>query len=385
MAPTVTDSRCHRSTWRPDADGAIDRLDRRHPDCDSIALRLAALGIAVDVAPAPRPTLTLHLRSEAGAVRLNGSATRRTATEMSLRLAHDPTQWFESVVGPWFARFGRSEPTSGGWVGSGELIAGEPPVLQELHERLVEHLVPSATAATYLCGWYAGPIAELVGAGLATARAAVLVDLVSVRWHVDDEAWADRVDAGPLRFAVTPDHPWAGEPGVELVPTFDDVIQTAGSQLVTTTEPLVAACRRLARVGLAGLWNEVGDALTMAVCRRETLGVDGETIDVLHRAARSPGTPWKAHARLWLVDTRIGTACVGQKGGCCRAYLAPDEEEDADDPDVAEFWRRFPRDPGSPLYCGTCSLRNPAEAEARQLFWFERRSRHHPTDREEQA
>jgi hypothetical protein len=304
---------------------------------------------------------------------------------MPATLPHDPVHWFETTVRPWFARFGASEPSSGRWVGSGELLAGEPPVLGELHDQLVRQRVPSATAATSLCGWYAGPLAELVGAGLATARAAVGVDLASVRWHVDDEAWADRIDPGPLRLAVTPDHPWAGAPGVEVVPTFEHVVQTAVSQLVTTTEPVVAACRRLARVGIAGLWNEVGDAITMAVHRREALGVDDETIDLLHRAARTPGTPWRAHAQLWLVHTRHGTACVGQKGGCCRAYLAPDEEEDPDDPDVAEFWRRFPREPGSPLYCGTCSLRDPAAAEARQLFWFERRSHHHTTHREEPA
>jgi hypothetical protein len=172
-------------------------------------------------------------------------------------------------------------------------------------------------------------------------------------------------------------------PGVQVVTSVDDVARIAMLHLVDTVAPVVEACRRLARVGAAGLWNEIGDACTMAVHRREGLGIDDAMLDVLHRTTRTPDAPWRAHARLWLVETPSGTACVGQKGGCCRAYLAPDEEEDDDDPDVAAFWQRFPRPPGAPLYCGTCSLRDPAEAEARQLFWFERRPHRSSTHGEE--
>jgi hypothetical protein len=72
VVPNVIEWRRRRSTWRDDAECAIERFDLGHPDHDSIATRLAALGIAMDVAPAERPTLTLHLRTRAGAVRLDG-------------------------------------------------------------------------------------------------------------------------------------------------------------------------------------------------------------------------------------------------------------------------------------------------------------------------
>lgn len=292
---------------------------------------------------------------------------------MATSLPDDPDAWFDSILRPWFPAFARTEASVGRWVTSAELVDGGRSALAAMHARLVGRRVPDATAATYLCAWYGGPLAELVGAGLATARAAVAVELSSVRWRIADETWADRVNPGTLRMTVAADHPWAGMPGVEVVPSFDDVARIATLHLADTVAPVVEACRRLARVGVAGLWNEIGDACTMAVHRREGLGIDDAMLDVLHRATRTPGVPWRAHARLWLVETPNGTACVGQKGGCCRAYLAPDEEEDDDDPDVAAFWQRFPRPPGAPLYCGTCSLRDPVEAESRQLFWFERR------------
>jgi hypothetical protein len=72
VVPNVIEWRRRRSTWRDDADCAVERFTVGHPDHESIATRLAAIGILLDVVHDEQPALRLELRTPNGSVRLEG-------------------------------------------------------------------------------------------------------------------------------------------------------------------------------------------------------------------------------------------------------------------------------------------------------------------------
>jgi hypothetical protein len=291
-------------------------------------------------------------------------------------LPPSPDEWFATHVRPLFDEYGPYDPDSGRWLTAADLLDHGAARLRSLHDRLhSQERAPGATAATYLAGWFPGLAAEVVGLALATAGAGLLLRLEDLRWQLHPDGWPDRLEAGTIDVVVAAGHPWADLDGVTVVAAPDEVASRAVHALVTAVTPLIDACHGLARVGRAGLWNEVGDGLVMAVRHDGSHHVEQAMIDTVHAASRLPGAPWRAHAQLRMVQTPWGTTCVGQKGGCCLAYKRPaaafDAHDDPADADTAEFRRRFPQQPDEPRYCGTCSLRDRADAEARQLFWFE--------------
>lgn len=296
---------------------------------------------------------------------------------MTVAVAASPLEWFERDVRSVYDVYGPFDESSARWVTLTELLGDGPNGLVALHERLCRRDgTPPATAATYLAGWFAGFAAEIVGLGLATAGAGLLVDPARLRWHLHPDDWPERVEFGEVPVVVPPDHPWAGTAHARIVPDLDAVIELTVRHLVDVVTPVVTSCHGVATVGSAGLWNEVGDGLVMVLRHHVHLEVDESMIDIVNRASRVPGVPWRGHARLWFVPTSSASMCVGQKGGCCLAYKRPRDiavTTEAVDPAIAAFRERFPDDPDVPRYCGTCSLRSPADCEARQRFWIERR------------
>lgn len=292
-------------------------------------------------------------------------------------MAATPLEWFEREVRPVYDAYGPFDASSARWVTMTELLGDGPNGLVALHQRMCRRDgTPPATAATYLAGWFAGFAAEIVGLGLATAGAGLLVDPTTLRWHLHADDWPERIELGDAPVVVTPDHPWADTTDARIVPDLDAVVAVTVRHLVHELTPIVTACHGLAKVGSAGLWNEVGDGLVMVLRHHDHLEVDGSMIDIVTRAAHVSGVPWRSHARLWFAPGSAGPVCVGQKGGCCLAYKRPRDEavaSETDTPDLTAFRERFPDDPDVPRYCGTCSQRDPADCEARQLFWIERR------------
>lgn len=264
-----------------------------------------------------------------------------------------------------------------GWLDRAALLADDAMVLRTVHQRLVDRdRVPAPAAAIYLAEWTAGTVADAVGFALATASAGFVVDADSVRWHQHAEGWMDRVELGEPAVVVAPGHPWAGQSGVEVAADSSAVVARAVDALVDAVSPLVDACHSLARVGRAGLWNEVADGLGMAVAFQALLPARPDVVETLQVAVRVPGVPWKAKPQLHIVDGPIGSFYVAQKGGCCLAYTRPPEDRVDEDgePDAATvtYRARFPEEPGQPRYCSTCSFRDAADCEARQVFWLER-------------
>jgi hypothetical protein len=269
-------------------------------------------------------------------------------------------------------------PPDGTWhVSLPALLRHDPNPLRAEFSRLRALDVPGPTAASYLVGWYAGSVAESVGIGLAAGRVGCALDPGTLRWEVHPSGWPLSLRAD-VRATVAVDHPWASRPDVEMVATPSDVARWAARSLVVAVTPIVDACHQLARVGRIGLWNEVADALGMVLAYQHDLETDADAIDVLAAAVNTPGVPWRARPRLWFVDAPpLGRLLVAQKGGCCLAYHEADADEPADEGELDDYHRQylaaFPRAAAEPHYCTTCSLRDPDDCAARQVFW----ARHH--------
>jgi len=307
------------------------------------------------------------------------------AASTSNPVASDPQTWADTVLQARFDRWaehdtapGHGEPEPGRWVGIAEVTANDEALLRDLHPRLMaRYHAPADTAAMYLAGWYAGAIADVVGYGLATAGAGIVVRADDVRLHVHPDDWVDRIRLESLRAVVPDGHPWAGQPGVETAGG-DEMLACCVSALVEVVTPIVDGCHRLARVGRVGLWNEVGDNLALAF--DDAVAAHDEVRDLLLAAGAVPGVPWRATPSIEVVDdSELGPTLVRHKGGCCLAYQCSYDDRDDDelDPDLAAYRIRFGSDTAEPRYCTTCKFRDPADARERQLFWRRVEHRRH--------
>lgn len=259
-----------------------------------------------------------------------------------------------------------------------EVLAHSGALLAHQHQALVADGVPPKAAATYLAGWFGGGLAESIGVGLAGAGAAFCADADQVRFDLHAEGWPQEVRPGGA-IVVDASHPWAGRPGVEVVEDPFAVLDRAVRSLVQVATPIIDACRALAPVGRVGLWNEVGDALACVLSYQSFLPADATALVVLDAAVSWPGPPWKARPRLGFAASELlGPVAVAQKGGCCLAYTRDrscDDHHGGDgEPDPEQVARddRFPDHPAQPSYCSTCSFRDPADCDARQVLWRER-------------
>jgi hypothetical protein len=268
-----------------------------------------------------------------------------------------------------------ADGVEGAWLSIVELLADDARALRQVAERLVGGGTPPKAAANYLVGWFGGLLAGAVGYTHATTGAGLVSD-ATVRWRLNPGGWPDRVDVSRLRVVVPPDHPWAGVTGVDRA-DLDAVRRRAVDALVATLAPVVDVARSIGTVGRASLWAEVADGLGTATAGCPELAGSPSTVAPLEALLRVPGVPWRVRPRLWRATSRCGDLVVGQKGGCCLAYLnlgLDDADVDADvdpDSDYGIFLSRFPHVPGDPAYCSTCRFRASEEVEARQVLWAE--------------
>ncbi|MGQ0776571.1 MAG: hypothetical protein ACT4NY_19450 [Pseudonocardiales bacterium] len=273
-------------------------------------------------------------------------------------------------------------------LGTAELLADDAAVLRGAHARLVAEGTTPQAAATYLAGWFAGGVAELVALGLAVGRAGFRVRAPHIRWHLHPDGWPQRIVLLDAEVEVAEGHPWAGRPGVGVVPGPVETGGRAVTDLVAFATPVVSACRGLARrVGLAGLWAEVADGLGSPLAYQDVIPVTEDLCDILRRALATPGVPWRAVPRLaFATAPAVGSVHVVQKGGCCLSFTCPDSAEDDHevDPEHQAWLARFPHRPGEKRYCSTCRFRDPADTEARQLYWAERRLARAATRRDDE-
>jgi hypothetical protein len=292
--------------------------------------------------------------------------------------APDPEAWLAMHLAAHLdARGGPLDPgDSAGptrWFTLDQLLAHDGAIPREIHTRLMaDEGLPARGAATYLAGWIGGALADAIGFALATAGAGFLVNASTVRWHQHPSGWMDRVDLGNAGIVVATGHPWSGQPGVDTVGDPQIVRELTVLALVAVVTPIIDFCHSLTRVGRGGLWNEVGDSLGMAVAFQPSIPVEREVIDSLAAAVRASGAPWKSRPTVRIAEGVTGPVYVAQKGGCCLAYTRPKPPAlnvaELDEP-YRDYLARFPEQGRG--YCSTCSLRDFADCEARQLFWLE--------------
>lgn len=262
-----------------------------------------------------------------------------------------------------------AEDGEGRWVSVVELLADDARALRDVHAGLIRSGTAPKAAANYVAGWFGGLLAGAVGYAHATSDAGLLVD-ESVRWRLHPGGWPDRVDVSQARVVVPPGHAWTGLPGV-AVTDLGDVRRRTVHALVETLDPTIEVVRSLATVGRGSLWAEVADGLGTATAGCPELAAGARTIAPLEALLEVPGAPWRAKPSLWCASSDCGDLVVGQKGGCCLAYLNSRVAQDGVDldGDYGRFMSRFPRVADEPAYCSTCRFRTPEDVEARLVFW----------------
>ncbi len=238
-----------------------------------------------------------------------------------------------------------------GWWTVTTMAAAPAAAMQASFLGFRERGLPPVAAATHVVSGMTAVLARTAGRSLAADGAALLMHPDAVRLHVGD-GWADAVDVSTARLAVTHDHPRAGQPGVEVVPT-DRLAPLAARALVATVRPIVEAGSRLARVGRPGLWNEVADAFGLSLAHQLDVPPSDVAHDRLRAALRTRHAPWNRVPTLTTAPATFGPVTVGHRGGCCLAHSAPSS---------------LPRDE---RMCSTCSLRDRCDSRDRQVHYLE--------------
>lgn len=304
-----------------------------------------------------------------------------TATSLHLELvlrAPGPAGWLAAHLPPLFGSEAEAADVRPQAVAMGDLLADDASMLRSFHAGIVAQGTPPPAAATYLAAWLPGSLARAVGYALATTGAGFAFDADTASdlgLHLHPDGWPVHIELPPW-VVVTAEHPWAGDRHSEVVPTGDALLRRTMRGLVATVSPLIDACHRTARVGIAGLWNEVADALGTSLTHQRRVIPTPAMVAVLEAALSVPGVPWKVRPRLGFVDSGVGRVHVAQKGGCCLAYTAdrtdlPTDDDAETDAYRAAYLRRFAPEKGCPRYCSTCSFRDPEDSAARQIFWHE--------------
>lgn len=296
------------------------------------------------------------------------------AESLLLLPAATPDQWVDSHLISHFTRHGAAGPQAPDrvWLTRAELLAADAAVLRRSHEKVsADDDASPAAAAKWLAGWFPGALADAVGFTLAAASAALLLDGDRVRWRMDPGGWPDLIDPAGAAVAVRSDHPWAGQPGVLVLPDDAAVAERAVRILTTVCEPLVLACRRLARVGLTTLWTEVADSFGMCTVFDLDVPVDPAAARRINLGLTAPGARWRQRPDLWVSDNPA--EYLGRKAGCCLSYQCPPGPElDLDtlpEKDRA-YYQRYPL-AAEPRYCSTCSLRDLGDCADRQTSYLQ--------------
>jgi hypothetical protein len=304
---------------------------------------------------------------------------RRAPAMSMLLVSATPSEFLATHLAAHLNRFdaaGQTMPDSR-WASPCELLHDDAALLRRCHHSLVEDQgTPPAAAAKYLAGWFGGRLGEAIGFVFAAGAAGVLADS-SLRWCHLAGGHVEHIDLSRCRIVVTADHPWAGQPGTSVLDDADAVRDAVVAGLRSVLTPILQVLRSMAKVGSNSLWSEVADGLGMSFAFTPRLGQAPSALTPLEYLLNSPGAPWKAKPLVWVADTGCGPFVMARKGGCCLAYTAPDDESACAEADLGEYERaylkRFPRRPGLPSYCSTCSFRDLEDVEARQRFWLQHR------------
>lgn len=290
-------------------------------------------------------------------------------------LAKDQASWIDLHLTSYFREYG-SQLAAGATADLRELtlvdLLAEGLVRELFAAELGEGWPPQAAAVGVVSG-YAGAVAGLVGYAAFASGARWLVDPAQVRWLVGADRWPVAVTLRNPEVVVGPDHPWVGRPGVTVDDDAAERDRRCLAALVATLEPIIDEARAMTKVGRAGLWNAVIDAMGHAVMYQDAFTPEARFAAEVRRLVDTPDQPWKARPDVRGIATDLGDVCVAQRGGCCLVYTGtwPDDPDDGHEHDEMHerFDTLFGDPPGSPGYCNDCSLRAEEDCFARLVWW----------------
>ncbi|WP_404402036.1 hypothetical protein [Pelagibacterium halotolerans] len=290
--------------------------------------------------------------------------------------APDPHAWAQTHFSGLFPYHFQAPPeTKHTLVTLPDLLADDAAILRTFHARLVENRAPPPAAATYMAAWFPGRATGALAYSLIGADAGFLITPEAAQWYLHPGGWPDRFElAGPVKAVVAPDHPWAAQKNVEIVPSRQERLTRVMDAAIATMTPLIETLGTLSRARPKSLWPEVADGIASALAYQEHIAITEDRLETLRALCALPGLPWKRQPYIEKLKTSFGAACAVHKSGCCLAYTEPYANVSEADllPSQRDYKDTFPEPACAPRYCDTCRFRTRDDSIARQLWWRER-------------
>jgi hypothetical protein len=151
--------------------------------------------------------------------------------------------------------------------------------------------------------------------------------------------------------------PLAGEPGVSVVGTVDEMYEILVGWTVATMEPVLEAIRSRVRVGRNGLWGAVVDFFMEIGPDSEDSDPKASVEELARFEAAAKGTPLGQPIPVIRIPHPDGDRLQVCRASCCLYYKEPIDPDEVVSSVLRGPWER---------YCTTCPL-IPTEETVRRL------------------
>lgn len=217
-------------------------------------------------------------------------------------------------------------PTGPGWLAAGDVLADDGAEL----DRLLTDIPASVgghrdVAASYLAGWYGGPVISVAVSGWFLHRRVLDVSRANVSLHTHKDGWFDAVAIEVPDMAVLSGDPAIGEPGVIVVSDEDALPDHLITSLLGHLSPVVAGIRARSPIGLRALWGTVADDVGFAFLKA---GRHAGKLDLARSEADAilagASPPLRALPTWFPFEHRCTPQLHLTRGTCCLAYKTAD-------------------------------------------------------------
>jgi hypothetical protein len=282
-----------------------------------------------------------------------------TTRPPSPRIVAVTVAWLDQSS-PW--RHYTTDAAGRGWVRYHELLADEVGLddwfRTELDATARGHPDVAGALIVYRL---AGALAELVVGTLVDQRRSVAIIPAGLSLRFGDAARLDGLSVSAPTVALLADDPDTTEPGADVVPSVDALVDGALDGLLAVYRPLCEAVRARAPFGRSGMWGTLADhlaevAVRRARERRRDIDAAWSAAEVLVSGLAAQEPRLRASPRRQVVATPSGRGTFVAKGTCCLIYKAATAGPGAGE---------GPRGLIAAAACTSCPLRDPDDRAAR--------------------